>query len=65
MTTNYYLQGKVILSMVDYIGKMINETTEYIRGKSSTQAVHHPFDIEKYATKLSQTDADIFHHFVV
>ena len=31
---------------------------------SATPAAHHLFGISKDKTKLSQTDADIFHHFV-
>ena len=43
---------------------MLEDITEYIKGKSATPAAHHLFDISEDATQLSQTDADIFHHFV-
>ena len=35
-----------------------------MKGVSATPDVHHLFDIAKYATKLSQTDTDLFYHFV-
>ena len=33
-------------------------------GGSETPAAHHLFDIFEDATKISQTDADLFHHFL-
>ena len=50
--------------MVDCIVKILNDILEYIMGCSVTLAIHHPFDIEEDATKISLTDADLFHHFV-
>ena len=35
-----------------------------MKGESATPAAHHLFDISEDATKLSQADADLFHHFV-
>ena len=51
--------------MVDYIGKMLNEIPEDMREELATPTAHHLFDVTDYYTKLSQTDADLFHHFVV
>ena len=64
MTIDYSSPGKVIFSMIDYIGKMLDDIPEYIKGESATPAAHHLFDIAEDATKLSQVDANIFHHFV-
>ena len=50
--------------MVDYIIEILDEIPEYIKGGSATPDVHHLFDIAEYITKLSWTDADLFHHFV-
>ena len=50
--------------MINYIGKMLDNITEYTKGESATPAAHHLFDIAEDATKLSQADADLFHHFV-
>ena len=35
-----------------------------MKGESATPAAHHLFDIAEDTTKLSQTEVDIFHHFV-
>ena len=40
MTIDYSYQGKLIFSIVDYIGKILYEIPEYTRGESSTPAVH-------------------------
>ena len=50
--------------MINYIGKILDDIPEYIKGESATTAAHHIFDIAKDATKLSQANADLFHHFV-
>ena len=50
--------------MIDYIGKIIDNIPENMKGGSATPAAHHLFDISEDATKLSQADADIFQHFV-
>ena len=64
MTIDYSSPGKVIFSMIDYIGKMLDDIPEDMKGESATPAVQHLFDIAEDATKLSQADADIFNHFV-
>ena len=50
--------------MINYIGKMLENIPEDMKGESSTPAAHHLFDIAEDATKLSQADAYLFHHFV-
>ena len=64
MTIDWYSPGKVILSMINYIGKMLNNIPEYTKRESATPAVHHLFYIAEDANKLSQDDEDLFHHFV-
>ena len=64
MTIDYSSSSKAIFSMIYYIGKIIDNIPEEIKGESATPSVHHLFDIAENATKLSQADADIFHHFV-
>ena len=63
-TIDYSLIGKVISSMVDYIEKILDDHPKFMKGVSATPAVRHIFDIAEYTTKLSQTDTDIFYHFV-
>ena len=43
---------------------MIDNIPEDIKGESATPAAHHLFDIAEDATKLSQANADLFHHFM-
>ena len=50
--------------MIDYIGNMLDDIPEDMKGESAATSVHHLFYIAEYATKLSQADADLFHHFV-
>ena len=64
MTIDYSSPGKVILSMIDYIGKILDDISEDMKGESDTPAAHHLFEISEDATELSQSDADLFHHFV-
>ena len=44
---------------------MLDNITEDMKGESDTPAAHHLFDIAEDATKISQAEADLFHHFVV
>ena len=64
MNIDYSSPGNIIFSMIDYIGKMLDNITEDVKGESATHASHHIFDIAEDATKLSQADVDLFHHFV-
>ena len=64
MTIDYSSPGKLIFSMMDYIVKILDGIPEDMMGESATPAAHHLFEIAEYAIKLSQTDVDIFHHFV-
>ena len=45
MTIEYYLPGKVIFSMIDFIGKIIDGILEKMKGNSETLASHHHFYI--------------------
>ena len=50
--------------MVNYIGNMLDEIPEDMRGESEIPATHNIFDIVEDVSKQSQTNADIFHYFV-
>ena len=52
MTINYYFTGKVISSMVDHIGNMLDEIPEDMKGGSATLSKHYLFDIVEDATKI-------------
>ena len=64
MTIDYSLPGKLILSMIDYIGKILDNISEDMKGELSTPAAHQIFDIAEDANKISQADADLLHYSV-
>ena len=43
MTIDYSSPGKVIFSMINYIGKMLDVIPKYMKGESVTTAAHHLF----------------------
>ena len=45
MAIDYSSPHKVILYMIDYIGKMLDDILEDMKGGSSTPASHHLFEI--------------------
>ena len=45
MTIDYFSPGKVIFSMIDYIGKMLDDIPEDMKGESSKTAANHLFGI--------------------
>ena len=45
MTIDYSSPGKVLFSMINYIGKMLDDIPEDMKGESSTPAAHQLFDI--------------------
>ena len=45
MNINYSSPGQVILSMIDHIGKILDDITEYMKGESATPAAHQLFYI--------------------
>ena len=64
MTIDYFSPGKLIFSIIEYIVKILDDIPEDMKGESATPDAHHLFGIAEDATKLSQADADLFHHFV-
>ena len=64
MTIDYSSPGKVILSMINYIGKMLDNIPEDRKGELVRPTAHHLFEIAEDSTALSQSNADLFHHFV-
>ena len=50
--------------MINYIGKILDNIPEDMKGESATHAAHHLFYIAEDTTKISQADADLFRYFV-
>ena len=53
ITIDYSLRGKVTFLVIDYIGKMLDNSREDMKGESATPVAHHLFDIAEDATKIS------------
>ena len=53
MNIDYFSPGKVKLSVVSYIGNILDETPKDMKGGSETPSAHHLFDTSKDATKIS------------
>ena len=53
MTIDYSSPGKLILSMINYIGKMLDNIPEDMKVESAPPAAHQFFDIAEDATKMS------------
>ena len=65
MTIDYYSPGKVKFSIFNSIGKIVDYNLEEMKCESPTPAAHHLSDIAEDVTKLSRTDAELLHHFVL
>ena len=50
--------------MIDYIGNMLDNIPEDMKGESATPAAHHLFDIAEDAMKIYQADTDLFQYFL-
>jgi hypothetical protein len=62
MTLDYRKDGKVSVSMKDYILAMIEELPSNMRGHAKTPAANHLFNVNEQQTKfLNEVDADRFH----
>ena len=64
MTIDYSSLVKVKFSFVNYIGNMLENISEDMKGGSSTPAGNNLLETAEYVIKLSKSDADIFHHLV-
>ena len=64
MAIDYSSPGKVIFSMIDYIGKMLGDIPEDTKGGSAIPAAHQLFEMAEGETKLSQTETYLFRHLV-
>ena len=71
MDLDYSLDGKVRVSMIRYVDKVLKDLPEQIRKTSSTPAADHLFNLrdpeetEKLGKWLSEEQVQHFHHAVV
>ena len=64
MKLDYTLDGKVQISMGDYVEEMLKSLPEDMNGESSTPAGNHLFTVNPDAVPLSESESDMFHHYV-
>ena len=62
MTLDFSIDGKVQISMEDYIRAMLAELPEDMAGMATAPAAEHLFKVNKTPTYLDEKDAMFFHH---
>lgn len=65
MTLDYSQDGKVLITMLDYIQGILDEVPESFLGKTPTPAANHLFDTEGAAVPLDPADAKVYYHHVM
>ena len=64
MVIDYNTQGKVVFTMFDYIGNVLNDIPYELYGTALTPACSHLFIANNNKTKVIPEEQEIFHHFV-
>ena len=64
MTLDFSIDGKVRVSMEDYIKTMLAALPEDMNGTATTPAAEHLFKVNETPTYLNEKDAMFFHHNV-
>ncbi len=62
MTFDYAFEREVQINMCKYLLKVIEDFPEEITGVSATLAADHLFKMREDGRKLSEEQADVFHH---
>ena len=64
MRIDYSEKSKFIITMYDYINKILESLLDDVHGISATSVRNHIFKIDKTNTdKLDETISDLFHHY--
>jgi hypothetical protein len=64
MTLDYSEDGKVSVKMLDYVEGMLEAASVDMRGEAATPAREHLSAVNENAEKLTEEDAQAFHHLV-
>ena len=64
MVLDYSMNGKVQISMHDYVRDLLASLPEDMTGKSTTPAGNHLFAMNPNAERLSSSKSEMFHHYV-
>jgi hypothetical protein len=63
MTLDFSEDGKIKITMIDYIKNMLAELPEDMAGEAATPAANHLFEVSEKPVLLSQEKAELFHHY--
>ena len=64
MTLDYNIDGKVHITMFEYIAKIIEEFPMELDGEPTSTAANHFFEVDDNGIKLKPKQKDMFHEFV-
>ena len=64
MTLGYNIDGKVQITMFEYIAKIIEEFPMELDGEPTSPAANHLFEVDDNGIKLKPEQKDLFHEFV-
>ena len=64
MTLDYNIDGKVYITMFEYIAKIIEELPMELDGEPTSPAANHLFEVYDKGIKLKPEQKDLFHEFV-
>ena len=64
MVLDYSIDGKVQVSMNDYVEDLLMSLPDAMAGESSTPAGNHLFTVNPDAEHLSASESEMFHHYV-
>ena len=62
MTLDFSIDGKVQISMEEYIRNMLTELPEDMDGMATTPAAEHLFKVNETPTYLDEKETMFFHH---
>ena len=64
MQLDYSIEGKVRITMFDYIKSMLSELPEDMNGEAASPAASHLFEVDNECIKLDEEKSIFFHHNV-
>ena len=60
MELDFTNEGKVVITMINYIEEMLEELPDDMAGTVATPAANHLFDVQENGTKLDKQQSDFF-----
>jgi hypothetical protein len=60
---DYNIDGKVQITMKEYIQEMLDEVPDDMAGEAATPAANHLFEVNNKPKLLDEETCDLFHHF--